>query len=338
MKRIVSLLLVALMVFGFAGCGKENTRIMYNSADLSKAVKLTDYKNITVDTSSKEFEEMYNDVIISDIQNNELYAVKEEGEIAEGDIANIDYEGKKNGVAFEGGTATGYDLEIGSGSFIDGFEDGLIGVSVGETVDLNLTFPENYQSADLAGQAVVFTVKVNSAKTMSGVGPEQIYEELGFKSVKEYEENVKDTAIKNYLYNELIENSKVNSYPEEDAEFLKDQIISMFETQLTSYGMTLESYISQNNMTNDDFDKYVLENETYPMIDETMPLYAVLDKENVTVTQDDIDNKIAEIIKEQGDDSITAEELKEYYGEFYFENMAARDKALEIMKENAKIK
>ncbi|MBO5321438.1 MAG: FKBP-type peptidyl-prolyl cis-trans isomerase [Clostridia bacterium] len=337
MKRIASLLLVALMVFGFAGCGKEE-RIMYNSANLSKAVKLADYKNITVDTSSKEFEEMYNSVILSDIQSNELYAVKKEGKIEEGDIANIDYVGKKNGVAFEGGTANGYDLEIGSNTFIEGFEEGLIGANIGETVDLNLTFPKNYQSEDLAGQAVVFTVKVNSAKTMSGVGPEQIYEELGFKSVKEYEKSTKDTAIKNYLYNEIIENSKVNDYPEKDAKFLKDQIISMFETQLKSYGMTLDSYITQNNMTKDSFDKYVLENEAYPMMDETMALYAIIDKEKETVTQEDIDNKIKEIIKEQGDSSVTEAQLKEYYGEFYFETMVARDKALEIVKKNAKIK
>ena len=338
MKRILSFALALLMLLALSGCGKEEGRIMYNSADLSKAVKLADYKNITVDTSSKEFEEMYNGVILSDIQNNQLYTVKKEGKIEEGDIANIDYEGKKNGVAFEGGTAKGYDLEIGSNSFIDGFEEGLIGVSIGDTVDLNLTFPKNYQSAELAGQAVVFTVKVNSAKTMSGVGPEEIYDELGFKSVKEYEKNVKDTATKNYLYNEIIENSKVNSYPEADAKFLKEQIISMFETQLTGYGMTLDSYMTQNNMTKDSFDKYVLENEVYPMMDETIALYAILDKENETVTKEDIDNKINEIIKEQGDSSVTAAQLKEYYGEFYFETMVARDKALEIAKENAKIK
>ncbi len=338
MKRILSFALALLMLLALSGCGKKEERIMYNSADLSKAVKLADYKNITVDTSSKEFEEMYNSVILSDIQSNELYAVKKEGKIEEGDIANIDYVGKKNGVAFEGGTANGYDLEIGSNSFIDGFEDGLIGVSIGDTVDLNLTFPKNYQSEDLAGQAVVFTVKVNSAKTMTGVGPEQIYEELGFKSVKEYEENVKDTAIKNYLYNEIIENSKVNDYPEKDAKFLKDQIIAMFETQLKSYSMTLDSYMAQNNMTKDSFDKYVLENEAYPMMDETMALYAIIDKEKETVTQEDIDNKIKEIIKEQGDSSVTKAQLKEYYGDFYFETMVARDKALELVKKNAKIK
>ncbi len=338
MKRIVSLLLVALMVFGFAGCGKENTQIMYKDVNFAKAVKLADYKDITVDTSSKEFEKMYNDVILSDIQNNELYVVKKEGKVQEGDIANIDYEGKKNGVAFEGGTAKGYDLEIGSGSFIDGFEDGLIGVEIGKTVDLNLTFPKNYQSAELAGQAVVFTVKVNSVKTMSGVGPEQIYEDLGYDSLKDYEKSVKDIAIENYLYNEIIENSKINDYPDEDAKYLQEQIIEMIKDQLTSYNMTLDSYISQNGMTKDTFEKSVLENEVYPLMDEVMPLYAILDKEKIEITKEDVDKKLDEIVEMQGSTSVTADQLKDYYGEFYFESMVARDLALKAVKEQIKIK
>ena len=338
MKKVISLLLVCLMVFSLAGCGKESAQIMYKDVNFAKAVKLADYKDITVDTSSKEFEKMYNDVILSDIQNNELYAVKKEGKVQEGDIANIDYEGKKNGVAFEGGTAKGYDLEIGSNSFIDGFEDGLIGVEIGKTVDLNLTFPKNYQSAELAGQAVVFTVKVNSVKTMSGVGPEQIYEDLGYDSLKDYEKSVKDIAVENYLYNEIIKNSKINDYPDEDAKYLQEQIIEMIKDQLTSYNMTLDSYISQNGMTKDAFEKSVLENEVYPLMDEVMPLYAILDKEKIKITKADVDKKLDEIVAMQGSTSVTADQLKDYYGEFYFESMVARDLALKTVKEKVKIK
>mgnify|MGYP000361561996 FL=1 len=79
----------------------------------------------------------------------------------EGDVVTIDYEGKKDGVAFDGGTAQDQQLELGSGSFIDGFEDGIVGHNIGETFDLNLTFPEDYKSEDLAGQAVVFTVTLD---------------------------------------------------------------------------------------------------------------------------------------------------------------------------------
>jgi len=81
--------------------------------------------------------------------------------VENGDVVNLDYEGKKDGVAFEGGTAKGYDLEIGSGLFIPGFEEKLVGVMPGETVDLDLTFPEGYDEPSLAGQPVVFTVTVN---------------------------------------------------------------------------------------------------------------------------------------------------------------------------------
>ena len=338
MKKVISLLLVCLMAFSLAGCGKESAQIMYKDVNFAKAVKLSDYKDITVDTSSKEFEKMYNDVILSDIQNNELYAVKKEGKVQEGDIANIDYEGKKNGVAFEGGTAKGYDLEIGSNSFIDGFEDALIGVEIGQPADLHLTFPKNYQSAELAGQAVVFTVKVNRVKTMSGVGPEEIYEEMGYSSLENYEKNVKDIAVENYLYNEIIKNSKINDYPDEDAKYLQEQIIEMIKDQLTSYNMTLDSYISQNGMTKDAFEKSVLENEVYPLMDEVMPLYAILDKEKIKITKAEVDKKLDEIVAMQGSTSVTADQLKDYYGEFYFESMVARDLALKTVKEKVKIK
>ena len=107
-------------------------------------------------------EEAVNDYI----QNSVLpyYPVYTKGDkttVESGDVVNIDYTGTLNGEAFDGGSDTGYNLEIGSGQFIDGFEDGLIGANVGESRDLNLTFPEDYPSADMAGQAVVFHVTVN---------------------------------------------------------------------------------------------------------------------------------------------------------------------------------
>ena len=118
MNRIISILFCVLMVLTlFTACGKgseqtgENNRILFN-INLEKYIKLGEYKNVTVDTSSDEFEKYYNDVIKNDISENELYKKKTEGTVAKGDIANIDYVGKKDGVAFEGGTANGYDLEI----------------------------------------------------------------------------------------------------------------------------------------------------------------------------------------------------------------------------------
>ena len=164
MKRLICFLMVTATVLGLAGCGKKAKRQLYNDK-LSKYITLADYKGLKVDTKSDEFKEYYGNMISSDVSSNNLYVKKTEGTVANGDTANIDYTGKKDGVAFDGGTAAGYDLTIGSNSFIDGFETGLIGKKIGDTVDLNLKFPENYSSAELAGKAVVFTVKINYVKT-----------------------------------------------------------------------------------------------------------------------------------------------------------------------------
>lgn len=338
MKRIISLILVvAFAALCLTGCG-EKDRILYKSVKLTKYVDLAEYKGIKIDTSSDEFKKLYDEIIAGDVEDYDLYVRKTEGTVANGDTANIDYVGKKDGVAFEGGTASGYDLTIGSNSFIDGFETGLIGVEIGSTVDLNLTFPTNYQSSDLAGKAVVFTVKVNYVKTTDPMSPEDYYKQINFKTLKEYEADVKDRAIKGNLLETVIDKSKVKDYPEEDIEILKNDLIKLFEKNLQYYGMTIDTYISQTGMTQEAFDKKFLDEQVYPLMNEQMVLYAILDKEKEEVTTEDVDNRIKEMIKEIGESEVTADQLKEYYGEYYFENMVVSEKVSKIIKGYAKIK
>ena len=144
---------------------EETSKADQVSYDIKKSVTLGDYIGLKVSLPNeyKVTKEQVEDYALSMAQYNAQPVYKDTNKktVEEGDIVNIDYEGKKDGEAFEGGTASGYHLEIGSDNFIDGFEDGLIGAKVGQTLDLNLTFPENYPSTDLAGAAVVFTVKVN---------------------------------------------------------------------------------------------------------------------------------------------------------------------------------
>lgn len=138
--------------------------------------------------------------IQSNLANNvSNVEITEDRAAQNGDIANIDFEGKKDGVAFEGGTSAGYDLLLGSGSFIDGFEDGVVGMKKGETKDLELTFPENYGSADLAGQDVVFTV------TLNGIY-EEVVPELNDEFVQSLAIEGCDTveAYREYVYNDLL--------------------------------------------------------------------------------------------------------------------------------------
>ena len=341
MKRILSLTLIAFSLLTLlTACGKNKT-ILFSSAKFDKVLTLADYKGITLDTSSDEFGEFYDKVIVSDIKSNYLYIDKTEGTVSEGDIANIDYVGKKDGVAFEGGTAEGYDLEIGSNSFIEGFESGLIGAEIGKTIDLNLTFPENYGNEELNGADVVFTVTVNSVQTTEGVEPKDIYEDLGYKTLKEYENAVKEQATEEYFLSIVRSNSEIKEYPNEDIKTLKTQIKDALDNNINSYyGMSLEAYLIQTGNNMIDFENNLISSQIKPLIEDTMPLYAILDKEGVTVTQKDIDAKLKELVKEYEDagSDIDADTLKNSVGEYSIENLVVEEKALEIIKENAKIK
>ncbi len=336
LKRIISVMLAILAATVlFSGCGKNDARVLYNDK-LSKYVKLGDYKNIPVDTKSDTFKEFYDDVIASDISTNNLYVRKTEGTVASGDTANIDYEGKKDGVAFDGGTAQGYDLTIGSDSFIDGFEDGLIGKKIGDTVDLNLTFPENYQSTDLAGKAVVFTVKINYVKTDEQRKPEDYYKELDFDSLESYEADVTERAAKNYLLDTVKANSEIKDYPEKDTETIYTAYYNMLDTNIQGqYGVDLATYLSYNNQTEDDFKSSLTDEQIKPMMEEQMVLYAVLDNEKLGLTDKEVQAQLDETVKNYS--GADEEKIKQFYGDYYFEYLAVNEKALDFLYKNADI-
>ena len=341
MKRFLSLTLVIFSLLTLlTACGKTSN-VLFVNTDFDKVMTLAEYKGLELDTSSDDFKELFDNTVASDVKSNSLYMEKTEGTVSEGDIANIDFVGKKDGVAFDGGTGASYDLEIGSGSFIPGFESGLIGVKIGDTVDLNLTFPKDYGKEELNGQDVVFTVTVNSVQTTEGVEPKDIYKDLGYETLEKYESDVKERAIKNYFLEAVTANSEIKEYPEEDIKILQTQIKDALNNNFTSYyGMSLESYLTQNGMTMIDFENNLLNNQVKPLIAETMPLYAILDKEGVKITDEDLETKLQELVKEyeSSGTSVDAETIKKSVGEYSIENLAVQEKALEIIKENAKIK
>lgn len=182
-KRILAIGMCVIMAFSMTACGKSDKKTassgnVKKSGTVSTAVAdmkgteykstvtLPDYKSITlaeslVETSDDDLHMVdYN--LLSAPTVDVTNATRNEGTIKQYDVVDIDFEGKVDGVAFEGGSSKGYNLGIGSGSFIDGFEEGLIGVKVGDTVDLSLKFPDTYSNnPDLAGKDVIFTVTVN---------------------------------------------------------------------------------------------------------------------------------------------------------------------------------
>ena len=164
----------------------------------------------------------------------------------ESDAVNINYVGKKDGVAFEGGTddsEAGYDLVLGSGSFIDGFEAGLVGAVAGEVRDLNLTFPESYGSEELAGQDVVFTVTVNAVKewVVPELTDEFASENFGYATSAELILAVYDTLNQESFYeqitNALMETSQVENYPMDRIEAQKQGVIDYYTSYAEYYGM-----------------------------------------------------------------------------------------------------
>ena len=175
------LFIIALTVTGCAG------KQTYAELDIDKYVTLGDYKGLSYTAEDTAVTDNQLTLAIQEALSAEGYGEETEGEITSGtvqmgDTCNIDFTGLKDGVAFEGGTSQGYSLTIGSGQFIDGFEDGLVGVSIGSKVALDLTFPEEYDNEELAGEAVVFEVTVNSVTART------IYPELTDEIANQLEE------------------------------------------------------------------------------------------------------------------------------------------------------
>lgn len=355
MKRIISIALCLLLAFSVTACGKKgkkenkengkyviNTKaekdgVIYQGTDLSKYVKLGKYKGLEIDTASEYYKNYYDAVIDSDIENNDLYVKKTKGTVNIGDTVNIDYEGKKDGVPFDGGTAKNQELVIGSGSFIDGFEEGLVGKEIGSTVDLNLTFPENYHEASLKGQAVVFTVKINYVGGGEKRTPADYYKDLGYKTLAEYEAHVKETAVKNYLLDMVMDSSEIKGYPEKELKYLTAAYMNMISAQIyASQGLSLEDYLKANSKDPKEYEQSVIESDVKPSMDMQMVIFYILNKEDIAITEKQATDYLNEIIKDSTE--LTAEDYLDFFGEYYFEYAIAQEKALDIIYSNAVIK
>ena len=257
-KRILALMLVVVtIVTVLAGCSSK----LYDYNNYGQYIKLGTIDGIEINQSDIDdgvlnaFHGLYNTT--TDKLTETTYNKDSEGKdnifIQVGDTVNIDYVGKKDGVAFSGGTATGYDLVIGSNSFIDGFEDGLIGYKIGDKPVLNLTFPEDYGNAELNGADVVFEVTVNSVKRTDfpEFNDENVKAKTNWNSKEEFVNDAKKTVMNNLIWQEIFRTSKVVSYPKNELEKYYEQSIDTIESQATMFGMTLSSYVKQYYGTSD---------------------------------------------------------------------------------------
>jgi len=286
--------------------------------DVSKYVTIGEYKGLTLDNTVEAVtDDMVDGRIKEELQNKAEEVT--EGSVQNGDVVTINYVGTKDGVAFDGGTANNYELTIGSGTFIDGFEDGIIGMKKGETKDLDLTFPKEYSSEELAGQEVVFHVTLNAIKNAEETA---IDDALAKRAMDD--ENATLDQLRSQVYgglenqaesnffneagsellNQAIENSKVTCDPDA-VDDMYDQLVTTYTAYAGQYGMELEEFLSMFLQT----DKAGLRATAENLVKQEMVLNAIIEAEGIKATDEEKD-KLAQM-----NYFADAEEMVSTYGE-----------------------
>lgn len=258
----------------------------------------------------------------------------------EGDAVDIDYVGKKDGEAFDGGTGNIKDLVLGSGEFIEGFEEGLIGAVAGQKLSLNLTFPENYGSKELAGQAVVFDVTVNAVQEVikAELSDEFIKEHTDSATVEEYRKAVRAEMEESALLNaeeqkkyellfQVLEGSQV-TVPEESVQAVYDRQRLSYEQQAQMFGMDLETMVSYYGMDLEGFEKEILESARLTCKQNAV-VRAIAAAERITVEEKDRE----EMAKNFGYDTVEA--LTESAGEDVVNDYILTEKVVQLIVDNA---
>lgn len=311
--------------------------------DVEKCVTLGDYKGVTVEKTIQS-------VTDEDVQNeidNALanYPVEVDQAAKEGDTVNIDYVGKIDGEEFDGGSDQGADLKLGSGKFIDGFEDGLIGARKGETRTLNLTFPEDH-TQDLAGKAVEFTVTVNAVKEpLSEPTDQWVADNIeGYDNIADYkagirseqEESNEQTAenqVRYAAWTQVIDNCTINEYPETLVEVGKKLYEQQVETYAKYAGMELDAYIESSGLTQEEYQSN-MEEYGKNVAAQALVCQAICDKEGFAIGDDDYQKALQDMLTEYG---CTEDELIQTYGQDNVEQSIMLNRVSNLILENANV-
>lgn len=346
-KKSAGILAVLTAALLLTGCGDETDKPL-NQMKVDKYVKLGDYGSfeVTVDTIGVDQEEL--ESLMSSNYIN--YVTPEHGGItdravAEGDTVFIDYEGKEDGVAFAGGTAENAALTIGSGQFIDGFEDGLIGVMPGETVDLNLRFPDNY-NPEMAGKDVVFTVTVRCIRPAAvavadmedvvaasmGIG--------GVNTVAEFQQYAYDYLESEYKYD--VQSGIIEAFMER-CEF-KELPDDMLEPYRTMWSRVFGMYANRFQISLEQYTAYFYNSDSTSLIKEyaerslkqDLMLQAVANREGLKISDEELEDML---LKDAGAAGYAT--VEEYVGEGSkedYRNDYMNERVLEFLQEKTTVK
>lgn len=312
---------------GVEQIGMDQNVIYTATVAVKPEVTLGEYKGVTVEkaettVSAKEV----NEKLAAELEKN-ARVVEVEREIKKDDIANIDFVGSVDGVEFEGGKGEDYPLTIGSGTFIPGFEDQLIGHKAGETVDVKVTFPENYGAKDLAGKEALFvtTIKTVKEKQVPAADDEFASEVSEFDTLDEYKKDLKKTlkeekekAATTTNERNVIAKVVANASVEIPAPMLEAQLDNMlydYQTRLAQQGIPMDQYLKITGQTVEQI-KDQMKESAEKNLKTSLVIEAIMEKENITVAEERVDEefkKIAEQYKMEYDDlkKTVSEEQKE---------------------------
>ena len=312
-------------------------------------VKLGEYKGLEVeDKEASVTDEDVNDELKTLQEKQAELVVKEEGQVEEGDTVVIDFEGYLDGEKFEGGSAENHSLEVGSQTFITGFEEQLVGKTAGEDTEVQVTFPEDYQAEDLAGKEATFKVKIHDIKSKEV--PElddefakdvdddvETLDELKEKTKQrliDEEENEIENQKRETLINQASENSEID-IPEAMVDNELDRMVQEFEQRLQMQGMTMEMYTQFSGQTQDDL-KEQMKEDAQKRVQTSLTLEAIAETEELEATEEDVDKQLEEMASQY---QMEVDQLRQMLGgnTDALKGDLKLQKAIDFLLENAKL-
>ena len=310
-------------------------------------VTLGEYKGVSVKKETTVVTDVEVDARVEEERNKQATEIQvEDRAVAEGDTVNLDYAGTVDGVAFAGGTAQDQTLKIGSGSFIPGFEEQMIGMNIGEEKDLQVTFPEKYHAEELAGKAAVFHVKVNSiTETQLPALDDDFAKDISeFDTLEEYKADIRakleaqaaerdNNNFTNAVIEKVLENATVE-IPEAMIERQIDSMMRDFEYRLRAQGLKLADFMKYTGQDEKAF-RANYRDQAEKSVKAHLVLEAIENAEAFEATEEEIDEQIAKFAPQTGK---SVDELKATFSEAdreYFKADAIRDKAIKFLVDNA---
>lgn len=307
-----------------------------------KKYKGLEVKKIDSKVSKKEVDA----AIESDRQKNARVVSVDDRDLQKDDISTIDFEGFVDGVAFEGGKAENFELTIGSGQFIPGFEDQLIGMKIGEEREINVTFPKEYHAENLAGKPAMFKVKLISIKSkiLPELDDEFAKDVSEFETLADYRKDVekkvkkqKEESAKNQkeiaVIDKLVENTEV-VIPESMIDDEVESMSNQFASNLAYQGLDLKTYCMYMNTTEEEFKKN-LKPEAEKNVKLKLALDAIEKLEEIKVEAKEIDEKIDELKKQYGSENTNDDLNKNENVRHYMEEKIKQDKLMKIIVDSA---